>query len=263
MYMRGLTYNNTLVSIVQGDIYKFIHKSVKGIRVKDVRVPVSNLLFAVGTGILLFIVLYEYQTVTFDWMQSRQHGIAVPTREAPHIALPPPAPTPPPTPIPTPTPPPPTPTPVPQVPVRIAIPKIGVNSRIVETTYEPFWWNGQQSLRWKAVSRAVGHHDTTARPGEAGNMVLSGHNNTAGAVFRYLPDLTAGDEIIVYTADETHRYHVEFSEIVRWTGATDEQIARHLELGGNTSQEALTLISCWPYATYTHRIYVRALPVKN
>lgn len=231
------------------------------------RLFLSNILFAIGIGIVYFLMLLLYEQAASTWLLNHRYTIASSPTEVPYIALPPVTSTPLPTPLPTPTstptttPLPPTPTPEPQVPVRVVIPDIEVNASIVETTFEMVEWRGEPAFRWKSADYAVAHPANSARPGEAGNMLLTGHNNTAGSVFLRLSELKPGDEVIVYTADDTFTYHVESSEIVLWNGANEEQLARHFELGGYTPDETLTLISCWPYVTYSHRIYVRAKPV--
>ncbi|MFQ5576372.1 MAG: sortase, partial [Anaerolineae bacterium] len=146
-------------------------------------------------------------------------------------------------------------------PVRLAIPAIGVNAAVVETGLEVVQWLNSPALRWQTPDYAVGHRQTSARPGQPGNMILSGHNNTAGSVFLRLSELKPGDEFTVYTADFSYNYRVVASEKVLWTGAGERQIARHYELTADTPDETLTLVSCWPYATYTHRLYVTAKPV--
>lgn len=225
----------------------------------------SNIMLAIAAGIILFLVLFFYQRAASAWLLDQRQIVPLPAPQMPQLALPPVTPTP----LPTSTPLPPTPTPTPtltpepQPPIRLSIPAIGVNHPIVEASLESVWWNGGSALRWQAPSFAVGHRESSARPGALGNMFLSGHNNTAGSVFRSLSTLAPGDEVIVYTADDAYHYRVESLEKVLWRGANEEQLARHFELGSDTPDERLTLLSCWPYATYTHRIYVIAKPVSE
>ncbi len=39
--------------------------------------------------------------------------------------------------------------------------------------------------------------------------MISGHNDIYGEVFRDLPDLSVGDEVVVHTLSASHRYVVE------------------------------------------------------
>ncbi len=131
----------------------------------------------------------------------------------------------------------PTPTPAPQHGVRIQIPAINVDAPIV------------QGDGWEQLKKGVAQHSGTANPGERGNIVLSGHNDVYGEVFRYLDRLKAGDEITIYTFSRTYTYIVE-----GWILVEPSQV----EVMAQTSDETLTLISCYPYLIDTQRIVVKA-----
>ncbi len=131
----------------------------------------------------------------------------------------------------------PTPTAAPQHGVRIQIPAINVDAPIV------------QGDGWEQLKKGVAQHIGTANPGERGNMVLSGHNDVYGEVFRYLDRLKAGDEITIYTFSRTYTYLVE-----DWILVEPSQV----EVMAQTSDETLTLISCYPYLIDTQRIVVKA-----
>lgn len=131
----------------------------------------------------------------------------------------------------------PTPTVAPQHGVRIQIPAISVDAPIV------------QGDGWAQLKKGVAQHIGTANPGERGNMVLSGHNDVYGEVFRYLDRLKAGDEITIYTFSRTYTYVVE-----GWILVEPSQV----EVMAQTSDETLTLISCYPYLIDTQRIVVKA-----
>ena len=158
----------------------------------------------------------------------------------------------------------PTPVPIPPPPsapaVRIIIPQIGVNAAIVEIDLILEQRQGMWRGVWDTAAYAVGHRRNSANPGERGNIVLSGHNNTEGEVFRRLSELTSGDEIFLYTLDQEYAYVVEHVDIVRAVGASAEEKAKHAAYTARTPKETLTLVSCWPYVTYTHRVYVVARP---
>ncbi len=128
-------------------------------------------------------------------------------------------------------------TPVPEQGIRIQIPVLGVDSPIVQG-------DGEEQLM-----KGVGQHLGTANPGEFGNMVLSGHNDTFGEVFRYLDKLKSGDEIIVYSFKRAYTYVVD-----GWTLVNPDQI----EVMDPTTYASLTLISCYPYLVDNQRIIVKA-----
>ena len=69
-----------------------------------------------------------------------------------------------------------------------------------------------------------------------------------------------GDRIYLYTLDEEFVYIVEKKDWVLAVGATAEDDAKHARYTARTPDETLTLTSCWPYATYTHRVYIVAKP---
>lgn len=139
------------------------------------------------------------------------------------------------------------------VPVRIVIPKIAVNAHVVEIV-------PQNDGSWGTAAYAVAYHAGTGLIGEANNIVLSGHNNFQGEVFRRLAELQAGDEITLYSADNGYRYVVQETAIVPWVAASAEDRRRHVQYLLPTPAPTLTLVSCWPYWVYTHRVYVVATP---
>ena len=129
----------------------------------------------------------------------------------------------------------PMPTPGPEQAIRIQIRAIGVDAPIAE---------GDD---WETLKQGVGHHVGSANPGESGNCVMSAHNDIFGEIFRDLPDLDLGKEILVYTASQVYRYVVTQKRIIE---PTDVSVMYP------TSGPVLTLISCYPYGIDTHRIVV-------
>lgn len=121
--------------------------------------------------------------------------------------------------------------------VRITIPSLSVDVPVVA---------GDD---WESLKKGAGHHIGSANPGERGNCVISGHNDIYGEVFRDLPDLNVGDEVVVHTLSASHRYVVEQTRIVEPT---------EVSVMDGTSTPVLTLISCYPYRVDTHRIVVIA-----
>ena len=215
----------------------------------------STLAIVAGMLILVFVSLQWLYAAFYDWLNQQTYYLTseyVAGFDIPSI-------TPTLTPLPTPTP---EPDPEPMPAVRIIIPKIGVNERIVETGVVKTGWGASERLVWDTPAYAVGHREISAHPGQNGNIILSGHNNTLGEVFRNLDQLEAGDEIYLYTLDEEFVYIVKEMYKVPMMGATEESEAEHLRYTARTPDETLTLVSCWPYATFTHRIYIIAKPQK-
>ena len=127
----------------------------------------------------------------------------------------------------------PVPTPGPEHAVRIQIPSIDVDAPVVE---------GDD---WEALKRGAGHHIGSANPGERGNCIISAHNDIFGEIFRRLPDLNLGDEVLVHTTSRVHRYVVTQKRVIEPT---------EVSVMEPTSSPILTLISCYPYGVDTHRI---------
>ena len=149
--------------------------------------------------------------------------------------------------LPTATLPPPTDTPLPatpitdMVPVRLVIPSIKVDSVIKEVQL--------QMDTWQVANYAVGHHEISALPGQQGNVVMAGHRDIYGSVFRRLNELKPKDVVLVYTNNKVYRYIVSSSHIV---APTDVQVM------AQTSDYRLTLITCTPIGIASHRIIVVA-----
>lgn len=173
---------------------------------------------------------------------------------------------------PTPTP---TATPVPPAPTARAAPtptavaggptRLVIASQGIDTPVIPVGWTsvqeGQQTYSmWQVADFAAGWHMTSARPGEPGNIVISGHHNIKGEVFRYLADVQEGTPIDVYVGDTVYRYYVEQKLIVKEKSeplAVRQENARWID---RTDDTRLTLITCWPYTNNTHRVIVVARP---
>ena len=155
----------------------------------------------------------------------------------------------------------PTATPLPLPAIRLSIPTIGLNVPIQEISPTPITTRaGEQRFMWKLVPFAVSHHDTSGYPTGGTNIVLAGHNNTGGAVFQHLSELSVGDQVILFTADEEFRYQVQKKFIFPYWGAEAEADAKLRRYAAPTPTERVTLVSCWPYVTNAHRIVVIAIP---
>ncbi len=143
-------------------------------------------------------------------------------------------------------------------PTRIVAPAIELDAPIVPIGWEV---DAQGNSHWQTASDAVGWHTNSATPGHVGNIVLSGHNNTRGEVFRDLTRFKPGDEIILYADSNAYLYRVQEWFILPERDATLVQRLQNARWAAPTRDERLTLISCWPFRTNTHRIIVIARPV--
>ncbi len=206
-------------------------------------------------ALLLFVCLRLQYGRFYRWLEGQE--LYLMSEQVADFAIPPLTPTLTPTSTPTPLP---EARPLPAI--RIIIPKIGVNEQIIEIGLKRVGSGDDTRFEWDSAAYAVGHRENSAYPGEQGNIVLSGHNNTQGEVFRDLERLAPGDEIYLYTFDAEFKYVVVAKDIVLVVGAGPEELARHARYVADFPEETLTLVSCWPYLTYTHRIYIVAKPEK-
>jgi len=132
----------------------------------------------------------------------------------------------------------PVPTPGPQQAIQIDIPAIGILN-----------WPIVQGDGWEQLKKGVGQHIDSANPGQNGNVVLAGHDDVFGEVFRDLDKLQPGDQVILYTMQQQYVYLVAETRIVE---------PSQVEVMNPTSDPTVTLISCYPYMVDNKRIVVFA-----
>ncbi len=178
-----------------------------------------------------------------------------------------PLPTPTATATPEPAPPPPAPAPNPPVtgngvPTRLVVPSIGIDSNVIPVGWQVVEQNGQQYSIWQVADYAVGWHQTTAALGQPGNTVMAGHHNVNGEVFRDLVNVEVGDAVTIYSGDQSFEYQVELKTIVKEKGEPIEVRQRNAQWIAPTTDERITLVTCWPYTNNTHRVIVVAKRVK-
>ncbi len=147
------------------------------------------------------------------------------------------------------------------VPYRIVAPAIGLDARVVAAGWHYVTnADGSVGAEWDVPSYAAGWLITTAHPGEIGNMVLSGHHNIEGQVFRYVVNLKVGDQITIYAGDRAFNYTVSQTMILPDKYVSYEQRLQNAKWIGSFGDERLTLVTCWPYTNNTHRVIVVAKP---
>ncbi|HEX9987663.1 MAG TPA: sortase [Chloroflexia bacterium] len=140
--------------------------------------------------------------------------------------------------------------------VRITSPNIKLDTEVYEV------YVTKDDL-WEVADYAAGHHYTSANPGEGSNVVISGHNNWRGEVFRYLENLKIGDVIQLWTQDgKEYKYKVEEIKKLKEAGVSYAQRIKNAQVIEPTDHEQLTLVTCWPYTTFTHRLIVIAKPLQ-
>ena len=142
-------------------------------------------------------------------------------------------------------------------PDRLIIPAIDLDTPVV-----PLGWSSRVDeadrifSEWDVAAYAAGWHKNSARLGEGGNVVLSGHNNILGAVFRELDQLRKGDRMEIFSGGVRYTYQIDKVLIVPETRATPEQRKANAQWIQPFDDDRLTLVSCWPRDDNTHRIIV-------
>ncbi len=119
----------------------------------------------------------------------------------------------------------------------IRIPPIDLNQTIVE------------GVSREQLKIGPGHYPGTALPGQAGNMVISGHRTTYSKPFHDLDLLIAGDVIIIDTSSGSFTYVVAETLVVPADDAGPLQ---------DTNEARLTLTTCHPKGSARERLVVVA-----
>lgn len=147
-------------------------------------------------------------------------------------------------------------------PERLVIPSIYLFTPIIPVDYKDIETGGQVYHQWKVPAEfAAGWQDTSALLGVPGNMVLNGHHNAYGMVFKDLVRLSEGDVIEIYSGDWKFTYEVAAKLLLPERGQTLETRLENSLWIQPSDDERLTLVTCWPGDSNTHRVIVVALPV--
>ncbi|AKM82769.1 TPA: class E sortase [Candidatus Berkelbacteria bacterium] len=136
---------------------------------------------------------------------------------------------------------------------RIIIPKIHVDA--------PINWNVKEDDILKSLENGVAHYQDTAKPGQIGNIFITGHSSyyiwSKGSykdVFALLDKLSAGDKIYVQYNGANFIYEVTNAQIVS---------PNNLTVLNPTNDKTLSLMTCTPVGTNLKRLIITAKQVAN
>lgn len=147
------------------------------------------------------------------------------------------------------------------IPDRIMIPVINLDAPIVPVSFKLVSVDDQNFEQWLVPNRfAAGWQDTTALLGMPGNTVLNGHHNEYGKVFGSLVRLEIGDAIEVYSGSKAFRYIVAEKLLLPERYQPLEKRIENARWILPTEDERLTLVTCWPAQSNTHRLIIVAYP---
>ncbi len=153
-------------------------------------------------------------------------------------------------------------TPIGLVPDRLVIPAIGVDAPVVPIHYKTVVYLDKSLQQWLAPNKfAAGWQDTSAMLGLPGNTVLNGHHNAYGKVFKDLLLLEIGDTIQVYSGDRVFDYQVAARMLLPERYQPLEVRMANAQWIMPSTDERLTLITCWPADSNNARVVIVAFPV--
>jgi len=135
------------------------------------------------------------------------------------------------------------------VEARIGIGRLGI-------TWAPVWSRDFIQTGWNAFTYdivpqyGVTRFSPSARFGQPGLSMLSGHDDIYGSIFKNLGQMRPGDAIVVTQGRHLYRYVVQSVRVV-----TPDNVTM---LNAPYARPTLALISCTPYNVDTHRVVVIA-----
>jgi sortase A len=120
----------------------------------------------------------------------------------------------------------------------IDIPSIKLRSPIVE------------GVALSNLEVGIGHFPGTPGIGKTGNSVFAGHRSyTFGSFFNRLDELKNGDSIYLQNMKSRFEYIVYDKSLV---------LPEDISVLDNTEKQIITLITCHPIYSATHRLIIRA-----
>ena len=156
----------------------------------------------------------------------------------------------------------PEPTHFPTLPTRLVIPSIELDAPIIRAIPSEIRIGSDYYEQWEAPNEfAVGWHTSSALLGEVGNTVLNGHHNIYGRVFENLHKVEPGQEIIVYGGNLKYSYIIVNVMILPERDMDMDTRMENARWILPSTDERLTLITCWPAESNTHRLIVVAQPL--
>ncbi len=153
-------------------------------------------------------------------------------------------------------------TPLPAIPKRLIIAKIDLDAPITPVKTRKVKVGETTFGQWLAPDEfAVGWPTETAMLGQVGNTVLIGHHNVHGKVFERLHELEAGDLIVVEGGNRRFSYQIVNVMILPEREADLQTRLENARWIQPSQDERLTLVTCWPANSNTHRLVIVARPI--
>jgi len=134
---------------------------------------------------------------------------------------------------------------------RIQIPTLGVDVVVVEGTTA------------NALRAGAGHYPGYPLPCDVGNVPIAGHRTTYGKPFTNLDQLKVGDQIILTTPIGTCTYSVDTKPFVVLPNDIAVVQSPPTPAAPPGDDHLLTLTTCTPKGSATHRLVVQANMVSS
>jgi sortase A len=150
----------------------------------------------------------------------------------------------------------------PEIPARLVIPAIELDAPILPAKTSLQEVRGEEFEMWQAPNEfGAGWHADSALLGQPGNTVMSGHHNIHGKVFERLVDLNPGDMIIIFGTQRAFMYQVTNTMILPEKYQELEVRMENARWIQPSEDERVTLVTCWPAKSNTHRLVIVAKPL--
>jgi sortase A len=132
---------------------------------------------------------------------------------------------------------------------RLLIPKLGVNTIVVEGTST------------EALDAGAGHYSNSKLPGEIGNIAIAGHRVTYGRPFHDLDRLAPGDRVVLETPVGPYTYEM----VPPFDGHENPWVIQPDDWSviADTPEPTLTLTTCHPKGSARQRLIARLKLVES
>ena len=166
--------------------------------------------------------------------------------------------------------------------MRLVIPDLKMDVPVVEMGWRVVQTADGPRSDWVIPKNEAGHHINSALLGDEDNLVLSGHNNIFGEVFKPISfawdnaarvqvdnftdqsDILNGRTVELFdAAGREFKYTISAFYRLKDTGVSTQQRIANARFMEPTDRAQVTIITCWPPTSNTHRLVVVAVPATN
>ena len=147
-------------------------------------------------------------------------------------------------------------------PIQLIAPTLNLTIPIEEMGWQVTQVEGERKAVWEVPDNSAGWHLNSARPGTAGNMVLSGHHLLGAAVFAPIArgELIQGTQLLI-NDDQGHTFLYQVSKVstpIPALGASPAEQHQADAYLAPSPQATLTLVTGWPDFSDTHYLFLVA-----